>query len=69
LATSEKEFEEVLDNEEVRNLAGPCIVEILTYKDQVIEPVVISKVNPMTGRMESGSLVDMFPEVKDNKTR
>ena len=62
IASSERELEQILDSEACQTSKLPLIVEVMTLTNQAIEPVVISKLNPLSGEMESGSLIDLYPE-------
>jgi acetolactate synthase-1/2/3 large subunit len=62
VASTEKELERILDSE-ICNLHNlPLILEVKSLEKQSVEPVIISKLNRATGEMESGSLIDLFPE-------
>jgi len=62
IASSERELEQILESEMCQASKLPLIIDIMTLIDQAIEPVVISKLNPLSGEMESGSLIDLYPE-------
>lgn len=60
-ATSERDFLALLDSEELVRINCPVLVEVMTLTNQLVEPVVMSRLNEETGEMESGSLIDLQP--------
>jgi hypothetical protein len=59
-------MENVLSLQLRRKSAGPYMLEIMTLTNQVVEPVVVSKLNTETGNMDSGSLVDLYPPLGES---
>jgi len=68
-ASSVQELETLLDDDKCKNLREPLIIEAMIYEDQKIEPVLVSRLNPMTGQMESGGLQDLEPFDDKEETR
>lgn len=62
-ATSEQEFLTLLDSVEIIELDSPILVEVMTLTNQSVEPVIVSRLNEETGKMESGSLINLYPEI------
>jgi acetolactate synthase-1/2/3 large subunit len=67
-ASTEEELEVILKDLDRRVLKLPLIVEILTLEHQLVEPVISSRVNPISGQLESGSLIDLHPKLEEDKT-
>lgn len=66
---SVQELETLLDDDKCKNLREPLIIEAMIYEDQKIEPVLVSRLNPKTGQMESGGLQDLEPLDDKEETR
>jgi acetolactate synthase-1/2/3 large subunit len=64
-AHSEAELDTVLDDLLAAGLTGPVLLEVFTYVDQAVEPVVTSR-RDAEGRFTSPSLADMDPAVEEN---
>lgn len=61
-ARSPAELENVLDELLLPGLSGPVVLEIFTYVDQAVEPLVASRRNAQ-GQFVSASLADMDPPI------
>lgn len=68
-ASTEEELEQILDSEECHSLKLPFIIEMMTLINQSVEPVIISKLNQLSGEMESGSLIDLYPNNTEETVR
>ena len=66
--STEQSLEAILGLDSIVNLEKPTIIEIRTFINQLVEPVIISKLNNETGLMESGSLTDLDPPVDRRPT-
>lgn len=63
-ATTEQELEAALDDALRNGLTGPAMIDVATYVDQAVEPLVASR-RRADGTFESPSLADMDPPVGD----
>lgn len=61
--SNEIEFERVLNSKELVELDSPLVIEIRTFVNQVVEPVIVSKIDERSGQMVSGSLIDLHPPI------
>lgn len=62
-AHSQFELESALDELLVQGLKGPVILEVFTYSDQAVEPVVSSR-RGLNGKFTSAPLDDMDPPIE-----
>jgi acetolactate synthase-1/2/3 large subunit len=62
-AHSQLELERALDELLVQGLEGPALLEVFTYSDQAVEPVVTSRRGP-DGKFISSALDDMDPPIE-----
>jgi len=60
-ASTETDLIKILDSDPCSSLNSPMIIEVMTLVNQSVEPVIVSKLSKVTGQMESGSLIDLFP--------
>ena len=58
-----QQMDDVLSSYLKREDRSPFILEIMTLTNQTVEPVIISVFNKESGKMESGSLVDLYPSM------
>jgi acetolactate synthase-1/2/3 large subunit len=62
-AHSQAELEKALDELLAQGLDGPALLEVFTYTDQAVEPLVTSRRGP-DGQFTSPSLDDMDPPIE-----
>ncbi|SON63243.1 Acetolactate synthase isozyme 2 large subunit [Mycobacterium simulans] len=62
-ARSPAELDKVLDELLLPGLSGPIVLEVFTYVDQAVEPLVASRRNA-AGQFVSASLADMAPPIE-----
>lgn len=62
-ASNESELESILESEECRNLEAPLIIELKTFKNQKVEPMIVSIFDNKSGLMDSGSITDLYPDI------
>ena len=62
-AHSQLELERALDELLAQGLVGPALLEVFTYSDQAVEPVVTSR-RGLDGKFSSSSLDDMDPPIE-----
>jgi acetolactate synthase-1/2/3 large subunit len=62
-AHSQLELERALDELLAQGLGGPALLEVFTYSDQAVEPVVSSR-RGLDGKFSSSSLDDMDPPIE-----
>ena len=56
-----QQMDHVISSYLKREDRSPFILEIMTLTNQAVEPVILSVFNRETGKMESGSLADLYP--------